>query len=1038
MKQVCRFLPLFFLLSLLFVTVASSINTTNESTVASSVSSISGASRVVEDLEGESFNVQNRLTPAIVGTTFQQGSAPSALRIDSLKFGNFRSVISVDGANTYGEWRFHQADETTINGLEDAYIALGNRAYVISDYSYQVLEFDLTTMTTFPSNLWIFSEWRGSDGSGKERVKFGSYNDSDGLWHFGDKTLAIEKNEWVHITLVFAIRREGSDYTSTVARIFVNDEFYHEIKPYPNAKLDAGISLKQHYIGIGWPYGKGAIRPGMDENASVCVDNVALTTFDRSSYSGNLEKVFASDFNNLSAFTGKEIVYKNGYTFPSSALAVATVSDKNKNVTSFATLQDAIDYVEDNKLASATIQMLADQYHPVEIAYPLTLDKNGKTLHGGTPTLPTDIILSSTSGDVLTFQSKSSVPDETVLTLIQSDGTTQHYTDTSVLSKIPSGATVILHADIPCPTSIYGTNYKFDFNGHTVYAVDGAKQEIFRGMGTVCIYSSKEGARVFTGTTMKTGTDSQGNPIYTNQAALVFSDAGATQGSKFLFGYKNTTEATPYPIDIFCGAFGQLGSIQETSVYLKNINLICAAGDNKGIFTTRNERSGRYWQIDDCNLLITNNKSLCANVNVKSHVGTYVFNNTNIFGNGSLFSREGAMTKDCQVTFHRTNTFGSFFLNTGIAYTDASTGASTNYLLTVSSDCFLTDIAKSGITLPDGYMFIPKNTVRSSGKFFYPDDARFVNFEDGKHSYLGAYYCANGYVGKVEEFSSSLWQSVAIDTSVSVLIYLPVSASVEGVFLDGENLLRVHDTKIVNGDDYYVVRVKVPPKEAYKPRTVAVKIQSCDTQLTVDASLLAYADKLFRIQDSETSGNYYADSQAMMKYVLYYIRTAANTIGKVPLSDLAPIDAYLGDFALTDKDKTIEETIYKTTSVSGKLTRATLNLDTRVGMVFEIVAGFVGTIRVDMPNVKSVIVTYTGSAPASSGSYVLLSDIPAYALREDVTVTVTTASQTSTLTFNLATYVNGTKTEIAYATYAYAKAAGTYRATYPNASAYGD
>ena len=385
MKRMSKSLVFVLFISLLLLFSAPAFATTNEDNLVSSVSSIPGANRVAEDVEGESFNLQNRLTPAITGLKFSAGTAPAALNTEALKFGNLRSMRTTDNSNTYAEWRFHQADDTTINGNEDAYIALGNRSYDVTDLSYQVLEFDMTTMTSFPSNLSIFSEWRGSDNSGRERVRFGSYYDDDGLWHFGDKTLLIEQNEWVHITLVFAIRRSGSsayDFTETVARIFVNGELYNEITPYKDASLASGVRLRQHYLAVGWLYGKVGARPGMDENASVCIDNVTLTTLNRANYGGNLEEVFSGSFTNLNKYSGKEIVYKSGYPLPSSAMAMATVTKENGDVLPFSTLEDAVEYVSTHSLTGAKVTLLADQYNPIEITNALTLDSAGHTLRG--------------------------------------------------------------------------------------------------------------------------------------------------------------------------------------------------------------------------------------------------------------------------------------------------------------------------------------------------------------------------------------------------------------------------------------------------------------------------------------------------------------------------------------------------------------------------------------------------------------------------------------------------------------------------------
>ncbi len=1132
MKRFCRFLAMFLLLTTILAPSAMAVNTPNEEAITSSVSSVAGANRIFEDFEEESFSQQNQLTPAIVGTAFKKGSVPSATALNSLKFGNLRSVISADGLNTYAEWRFHEADEITINGKEDAYVSLGKRSYDITNFSYQVLEFDLTTMTTFPSNLWIFSEWLGSDSSGTERVAFGSYNDTDGLWHFGDKTLKIEENEWVHITLVFSIQRTGTDaynFSTTTARIFINGELYNEIHPYSKANLGSGVAMKQHYLGIGWPYGEAGYRTGMDENCSVCFDNVTLTTFDRSTYTGNLEDVFASDFTNLSDFDGEEFVYSPEYVFPSSSLAVATVTDPQGKITSFVTLESAVEFVTENALSDAKITLLADQYHPIKINTALTLDLNGHTLYGQAITA-NDVVLSSMDNDIWTFStlpvryaqilfyqspfihrdtaeasflyevgdSVSLIPThpyantetgeqldptgnwlvydiegnllnaipETIkesdigktyifcpeyydpsiyFTLIKANGTIEQHSTLDLLSKIPSGATVILRKDIPVYSSFLGTNYSVDINGYTLYTPKGnTKKDIFNGKGSVYVYSSREGARVLPGVyRSSSSTDANGNLIYTNQASFIVTDAHSSQGTRFMIGYKNETEPTPYRIDMFCASFAQLGSVSNISIYLNNLNIIASASDNKAVFTTRyNKSTNRYWQIDNCDILITNKKVLCGNVDVSANTGTYVFNNTNIRGNGALFGSEKAVTADCHVTFNNTNTYGTFDINPGAAsYTDSATNTVYNYtrILTIQGKCTLSSFTEDGIVLPQDYIFIPKSIASTSGRFLYPDHAQYANLKNGNYSIIGGAYTANGYIGKSSEYVDTLLQSVALDSSVNVLLYLPKSSYLKSVSLDEVNLLNKTQAKMINGEDYLVVRLSIPPKEAYKERSLCIQFNYSTTEIELPVSLIHYAEKLSQVEDTSATGTYYEDAQEMMRYVLYYVRTAATSIGTATNSNLIRLDALLNGFALTSSDKAITENVYPTTSVSGKLTAATLNLDTKVGMVFQVAKGFVGSIRVDMPHCVPIVKTYTTNSAASSEEYIVLKNIPAYALREDVTITITPASGSKTIfIYNLATYVKGTRTDIAYAVYAYAKMASAYHVKYPNTSSLGD
>ncbi len=1127
MKRLLRFLIMFLIVSLVFVPSVFAIDSNGETQLNSEVASIAGASRLSEDFEGESFSKQNRLTPDIVGTEIASGSIPSGTPANSLKFGHYRSMCSVDGINTFGEWRFHQADEVTINGNEDAYIALGERSYSLTDLSYQVLEFDITTMTTFPSNVWIFSEWRDSTGTGRVRVKFGSYNDEDGLWYFGDKTLKIEKNSWVHITIVFEIHEtsgEGTlDYSTSVARVFADGEFLCDVYPYSTAVISSDRYLRQHYLGVGWPYGKAGHRTGMDENASVALDNVVLTRMDKTTYDGALSDVFSSDFTNLDAYEGKEIVFSTSYTYPSAQMALATVS-VGSNTFSFGTLEEAVAYVKGAGLSDATVKLYADQYNSIEITSPMTLDLNGHQLLGGATT-STDVILSSTSGDLWYFADIASkyatfdfyqspyaergeavatymlsegdelptsiAPEvyvdsatgaryepignwilydedgniveggiETVsganigkryslcpeytdpsvyFTIIKADGTMTHYDDPTALKSdnIPEGCTIVLKKDTPYSNSVTGTDYSFDFNGYALYQKDGLKYATFGGAGTIYIYSSRPGGAVYTGTYALVS----GSTTYSYQAALVLADGNATAGTTYNFGFRSEGVASDYRLTVYCGSFGQLGSANNVKAHLNGVDIIAGAGDNKGIFTTRNGRQDRTWQIDNCTILIANSKPLCSHVSVGANVATYVFNNTNIYGNGALFGVEGALTASPTITFNQTNIYGKHNINAGDAtYTD-SEGVVYNYTktLVVNGKCYLNDLPAGGVVLPDGYMLIPDVTASATNIYTFPYKGRYDCLATGDVDYLGGSYMCAGYIAEASEYSTLVLQSVAIDTSVNVLFYLPESASVVGAFLGDTNLLDTTKVQVIGGDDYFVVRVSVLPKEAYQSRTVTLKFNSTEVTLELDASLLHYAEKLMAISDTSSSGTYYADSQSLMKYVLYYVRTASTSLGGVSASELSELDTLLDGFELTSADKALAEDVYTTSSVSGMLTAATLDLRSKVGMVFQVAEGFVGEVRADMPHVRSVVKTYTEDAAAGSEEYIVLSNIPAYALCEDVTVTLTPTSGSAVVfTYNLATYVNGTKADISYAVYAYAKAALEYRESYPQASVFGD
>lgn len=1134
MKKLTRFLTLFVLISLVFVSGAFAVDTENEKEVLESIEVMDGVSRIYEDFEGESFSYQKALTQEQEGLKISTGSVPAAVSVGSMKFGHFRSVSSLDGKNTFGDWRFHEACET-VNTSSDAYIAFGDRNYDVTPLSYQVFEFDMSTMTSYPSNFWIFSEWRDSNSGGKRRYAFGSYNDSDGLWHFGDTTLKIKKNEWVHVTIVIAIRCTDNgttaDYTASVGRIFINGELVNEIYPYEQAVISSSLTLRQHYLGVGWPYGNAGARLGMDDNSSVAIDNVALTRCQKEGYRGDLDSIFDEGFTDLTKYGGKEIIYDAAYSHSTAPMASATVEVGDQTL-EFGSAQAAADYVKANKVENATLKLYDDVYHELQIDAPLLLDLNGHTLYNGAaPTRST--YLHSVEGDLWLFESASifyanfeifqapyekrtepvatlalsvgesyTLPEAKLFTdaetderyepvgnwllydasgnvveggiskiseehigkhyvlcpvytspsvyftVIDKNGNMKHYEDPKLLvgSNIPTGATVVLKRDIPYTNTISATDYSFDFNGYTVYCVDGKKPTLFGGSGTIYVYSSRPGARVFSGSYMVNGkTDEQGNPIYSNQAAFLLTDETACAGTKYMVGYRGADRPSPYRIQAYTAAFIQLSKVSNVSLYLCNFDVICNAVDNKGILTTRNSgHANRYWQIDNCDFIITNSKPLCSNVGTGVNVGTYVFNNSRIFGNGKLLGYEGSVLSDFSVTLNSTGVYGSHSINPGSFTVNVTENGQTvaktfHTYVYLTGECYVSNVSETGCILPDGYVIIPQITIGSTSLFLAPTSARYSNFELGNTQYLGGKYSSTGYLGKIQDYAKLIRQSVAIDSSVNVLFFVPKNNMLTGAYLNGENILDPNDYRVIDGQTCYVIRISVAPKDAYLSHEIELTFRATSETVTMDASLMHYAQKLYALKEEGELTDYYADSKALMQYVLYYVRTAAKKLGGVSNASLAEIDGLLGSFALSSQDKILNETIHKTTSAAGALDAATLDLESKVGMVFKVTEGFVGTISVSMTGMKSEVRSYSADAPAEKNEYLILKNIPAHLLCSDVTVSITPASGTaSTLYFNLATYVNGVKTDIAYAVYAYAKQASDYRVKYPTAFVLGD
>ena len=273
-------------------------------------------------------------------------------------------------------------------------------------------------------------------------------------------------------------------------------------------------------------------------------------------------------------------------------------------------------------------------------------------------------------------------------------------------------------------------------------------------------------------------------------------------------------------------------------------------------------------------------------------------------------------------------------------------------------------------------------------------------------------------------FVNNILQNISLDTSINVNFYFPKdNAPLSVQDREGNELLNTENIVNINGAEYYVACVKVAPKDAYRSGMIEATLANGYVQ-TLDASVLHYANHLFSLEDSS---EYIKDAKALVRYILNYICEAALAYGGATESELY---AFITDIVI---DKTLNETIYEIDDAMG-IEAFCLDLQSVVGMVFKVEKDFSGSITVTM-NGKSDTYIYDAATPVGEEEYIVIENIPAYALRSDITVSVTNANgECATYLFNLATYTNKIGTDVLYAVYAYAHEASVFHAKYPTAS----
>ena len=262
------------------------------------------------------------------------------------------------------------------------------------------------------------------------------------------------------------------------------------------------------------------------------------------------------------------------------------------------------------------------------------------------------------------------------------------------------------------------------------------------------------------------------------------------------------------------------------------------------------------------------------------------------------------------------------------------------------------------------------------------------------------------------------------------------------VTADGVELLDKETIETIGGKDYYVISISKAPKNAYETSDIYLFYKDGETlkkMYRIKHSLLNYAASLLRRDESKYTGKtleYLVDSKEMMQYVLNYAKEAIERYGDLEgealTEALAPIDALLSEFALSEEDLTLENVKTELPTATG--TAAAFDLNTKVGFTLGVYNTFTGTVSIRIGDREaSGEFTAYDAAEAEIAGTVAIDNILAYQLySKDIEITVVGTNAgvevNESFTYNLATYVNsGVSGDVGAALYAYAKQADAYR-----------
>lgn len=311
------------------------------------------------------------------------------------KYGHLRTVTGLDG-NTWYEWLF-EYDNTEGATNHDSVLLIESQLDV-SNISYYIQEFDMTTRTDFPGNMQILFDTRAYNGSTeayRHRLSLAQYDAVDSVWKSTNASFSLEANEWAHITIVAKIVMEyktsddgviTKNYGKSTANLYINGQFFSSQPLMAAADVNADATVKIQYMGIGYSW--GVEHTGTQADDSIVLDNVATT---------QIPLLYAADkeYDKLAPLFREEnpetditdistaIVWSSAYSLPDTQVGVAAYIPEEGEEYVASDIEEALWLIKENECETAIIRLYANRYKSVHIDSPCTIELNKFSLLNG-------------------------------------------------------------------------------------------------------------------------------------------------------------------------------------------------------------------------------------------------------------------------------------------------------------------------------------------------------------------------------------------------------------------------------------------------------------------------------------------------------------------------------------------------------------------------------------------------------------------------------------------------------------------------------
>ena len=543
-----------------------------------------------------------------------------------------------------------------------------------------------------------------------------------------------------------------------------------------------------------------------------------------------------------------------------------------------------------------------------------------------------------------------------------------------------NGKKIVLNADITTDQTF--TSVNIDLNGHSLTT---SANPFMTSSTTNYIYNNAQTSA----------------HLYANGYLL-----NADAADNLYIGYSDASTQATGRVTLVANSSLTNGK-STRSVYLYNVDLVNKVASDwakSGTALFMSYLRTLTVNVDNCNFYAENTMALIGGPNAGSFVITV--KNSNFYGTAAVVGRldnakapevKPAIDLDNVHFFGQARVFGRMERQGG--------GFALCYYADFDENCTF-DLLHEDYVTPDGKKVVP-SLLSENVSFTYGEDGVFKGGFYSRYKY--------GTDADIKAITKTFYRNINIDVDINFNLYVPAEYTHALENLKGA---VVTGTTVIGGKTYTVLTVKQAPKDAY----VGTPVTLFGGTVTYSADVVSYASALLKLADTT---DYNKDSKAMAKYVLYYIRTTA--VAADATADVSKIDTLLGGFVLTEDDKAITETLGNVSGLGAALKSAALDLNSRVGIVLEVKPGFVGTITVTMAGMEPITKTYEEAAGADE--YIIIGDIPVYDFRNMITVSV---DGTVVGTYNLATYVSRQPGDVAYAVYAYSKAAYAYQVKYGN------